>query len=73
MILKRTCQKKETANEVRRNLNLPCSSRTVQNVLNKHPHVSYGKLVSRPPLTNYHKRRRVDFAKKIHFSWSKMD
>lgn len=63
-IVRRACEKKETANEVRQNLSLPCSTRTVQNVLSKHPQVSYGKFVSRPPLTNHHKKRRVDFAKK---------
>ena len=43
MILKRACKKKETVNEVRQNLSLPCSTRTVQNVFNKHPQVSFGK------------------------------
>ena len=37
---------------------------TVQNVLSKHPQVFYGKLVPRPPLTNHHKKRRIDFANK---------
>lgn len=66
-IVRRACEKKETANEIRQNLSLPCSTRTVQNVLSKHPQVSYGKLVSRPPLTKHRKKRRVDFAKKKTF------
>lgn len=45
MIVRRVCEKKETAKEVRQKLSLPCSTRTVQNVLSKHPQVSYGKLV----------------------------
>ena len=63
MILRRACEKKETSNEVRQNLSLSWSTSTVQNVLRKPPQVSYEKLVSRPPLTNHHKKRRVDFAK----------
>ena len=63
MILRRACEGKETTNEVRQNLRLPCSKKTVQNVLSKHPQVSQGKLVLCPLPTNHHKKR-VDFAKK---------
>ena len=58
MILRRGCEKKETANKVRQSLSLRCLTRTGQNVLSKHPQDFYGKLVSCPPLTNLHKKKK---------------
>lgn len=64
MAVRRACVQKEPASEVRRNFDLPCSTRTVQNVLNKHPDILYGKLMSHSPLKKEHKERRLAFAKK---------
>ncbi|GBL83751.1 hypothetical protein AVEN_132653-1 [Araneus ventricosus] len=64
MITRRACSKKQTSTEIKRELNLQCSARTVRRVLQKEKKVRYGKLMSRPPLTKVHKRLRVEFAKK---------
>lgn len=64
LITSLACAKKLTSNEIHRNLSLPCSNRTIRNVLEKNPKVRYAKMMSRPPLSKRHKELRVDFAKK---------
>ncbi|GBN98648.1 hypothetical protein AVEN_105842-1 [Araneus ventricosus] len=64
MITRRACSKKQTSTEIKRELSLRCSVRTVRRVLQKERKVRYGKLMSRPPLIDVHGRLRVEFAKK---------
>lgn len=63
-IVRTACSKNETSNQIRRELQLPCTSRTVRNVLQKNPNVRYAKVKSHLPLTKQHKTDRVEFAKK---------
>ena len=63
-IISRACSKKQTSTEIKRELDLNYSARTVRRVLQNAKQVRYGKLKSRPPLTKTQKRLRMEFAKK---------
>lgn len=61
--------------EIKRNLNLPCTSRTVRNVLKRSEFIVRAKLVSCPKLTPIHKAKRLKFAEKMiqeNTNWNKV-
>ena len=53
-------------------MNLAITSRTLRNVLQNNSNVRYPTLCSRPPLTKFQKKLRLEFAKKdasFGFQW----
>lgn len=73
LIIKRAISRKQTSTEIKRELNLRYSARTVRRVLQKETIVHYGKLKSQPPLTKVQKRLRLEFAKKYIAMGKKWD
>ena len=63
-VRRRACLEKQSSSQIKTKMNLPCTSRTVRNVLQKNSNVACAKLWSRPPLTKLHKKLRLEFAKK---------
>lgn len=58
------CDKKMSSSEIVCDLSLPCTSRTVRNVLSSNPRAQFVKLQPRQPLTKKDKLARLEFAKK---------
>ena len=50
--------------QIQEQLQLPCTSRTVRNVLNNNPIVQFKEFKGKPPLSKHHKNARLDFALK---------
>ena len=56
-------KKKMSSSEIVRDLNLPCISQTVRNVLSSNLKAEFKKLHPRPPLTMKHKFGHLEFTK----------
>jgi transposase len=55
-------QKKMNANQIKAELRLDQHKRTIQRVLSSCPHLIYKKYKKKPPLTQAHKKARLEFA-----------
>ena len=65
----------KSASQIKEELSLPHSIRTIQRVLKKCPSLIYGKHKGRPKLTAKHKEARLEFAKSSissRLDWSKI-
>ena len=58
----RVCLEKQSSTQIKTEKNLPCTNRTVRNVLQNNFYVKYSKL--RPPLKKLRKKHRLEFSKK---------
>ena len=56
-------RQKQSSTQIKTEMNLPCTGRTVRNVLQKNSIDRYAKLRSHSPLT-FQKTLRLEFAKK---------
>ncbi len=63
-ILWKARSKKLTSTQIKANLNVSVTSRTIRNVLSKYPNFVFGKMKSKPQLTKEHKKVRLEFARK---------
>jgi hypothetical protein len=63
-ILRKVRTEKSTSTQIKAELNLNVTPRTVKNVLSKDPNFRFGKMKSKPKLTKEHKKTRLDFARK---------
>ena len=59
-VARRVCLEKQSSTQIKTEVNLLCTRRTVYNVLQKNCSVRYAKLRSRPPLTKYQKKLRLE-------------
>lgn len=74
-IIHLACQESMSSAQIKDELQLAQSSRTIRNILSSSPTVVYKKLKSKPPLTEAHKVARLAFAKKSikdRVDWSKI-
>ena len=62
-VVRRACLKKQTSNHINQDMQLPCTSRTVCNVLSRDPNVKFSKVKARPPFTKQHKMKRINLPK----------
>lgn len=63
-IRKLACGQKMSSSQIQEHLQLPCTSRTVRNVLSNNPIVQFKKFKGKPPLSQHHKNARLHFARK---------
>lgn len=74
-IIHKACQELLSSTEIKHELQLDQSARTVRRVLNRCPSVIFKKYKSRPPLNELHKEARFAFAEKSirdRIDWSKI-
>ena len=50
--------------QIQEQLQLPCTSRTVRNVLSNNPTAQFKKFKGKPPLSKHYKNTCLDFARK---------
>jgi transposase len=62
-IFKEIVNNNTTATQVKRDLQLPVTTRRVQQILHKDIRLKWVKKVMKPPLTQEHKNARLEFAK----------
>jgi transposase len=63
-ILRAVRAKKMNSTQIKNELSLTVTSRTVRNVLSREPNIKFGKMQSKPILTKKHKKARLEFARK---------
>ncbi|KAK2581558.1 hypothetical protein KPH14_005209 [Odynerus spinipes] len=68
-IFKEISTQNKTASEVKKILELPVTTRRVQQILQQDNRLKWTKRSLKPPLTQEHKRARLEFARN-HMSWS---
>lgn len=63
----------KSANEIRKELKLTASKRTIINTLNKNPSITRQKMMKAPSMTPNHMIKRLDFAKEnMGTEWTKV-
>jgi transposase len=74
-IIHLACQELMSSGQIKAELRLDQTARTVRNILSRSPTVIYKKFKSKPKLTDAHKKARLEFAKKSikdQVDWSKI-
>lgn len=64
MVQRRASNSSSSAQKIKEELNLSCSSRTVLNAIHKNPNLKYMKMMVKPRLLPRHIENRLKFAKK---------
>lgn len=68
-LLREARKGESSASTIKNNLNLPISTRRIQQILTSDPHLQYKKPIKRPPLLASHCTARLNWARERH-AWS---